>query len=235
MYQSVLVLMLIASANAQGMPAIGGGGSVHAAPVSISFVDSCNGTTSCAVVPSHQTGDLFIVIAGRDGSQTAPSLPATWTSVTTASINGTSSNDSSVLIACKVATGSSETITGFTNSGSLVASIYRGSKAIAGGTCATDVLGTPSNFTSTVNTTTTTVTYNSITTANSASWVVGLGYAPAATAGIGTAPALMSNRGASGSTAAANDTNAGVASWTTANVTVTTAGRVITSTFEIKD
>lgn len=201
----------------------------------ISFIGQCNGTTSCASVPSHAVGDLFIAFAGRDASTTAPTLPSGWTSVTTASINGTSTADSVIRVACKVATSTSETITGFTNAGNLVAHIYRGARADTTANCAANILGTPSNFTSTVNTTTTTVTYNSITNGDSASWDVGFAYTPAATAGTSTAPTGMVNRSLSGSTkAAGQDTNGGVSSFATANVTVTTAGRVITSTMEIK-
>lgn len=205
------------------------------APASgISFIGQCNGTTSCTP-PSHAIGDLFLVAVGRDASTAAPTLASGWTSVTAPSINGTSTADSVMLVACKVATTTSETVTGFTNGANLVAHVYRGAAAGSTATCASDILGTPGNFTSTVNTTTTTVTYNSITNRDSLSWDVGFAYAPAATAGLGSAPTGMTARSLAGSTkAAGNDTNAAVSSFTTGNVTVTTAGRVITSTFEIK-
>lgn len=205
-----------------------------AAAAGISFIGQCTGTTSCTP-PTHAVGDLFLVAVGRDATVTAPTLASGWTQVTAPSINGTSTADSVMLVACKVATSTSETVTGFTNGANLVAHVYRGAAAGSTSTCASSILGTPSNFTSTVNTTTTTVTYNSITNRDSASWDVGFAYAPAATAGLGTAPSGMTARSLAGSTkAAGNDTNAGVSSYSTANVTVTTAGRVITSTFEIK-
>ncbi len=222
-------------AHAQGLTLLGAGSGSAPSQPGIQFINSCTGTTSCASVPAHVAGDLFLAYVGRDASTAAPTLPGGWTSVSTPSINGTSTADSVALLACKVAAGSSETITGFTNGANLVATIYRNTRQIGGGTCATDILGTPSNFTSTVNTTSTTVTYNSITTGDATSWVAGFAYTPAATAGLDTAPASMTNRALAGSTkAAAHDTNAAVASWTTANVTVTTAGRIITSTVEIK-
>lgn len=199
----------------------------------ISYVGTCNGTTSCTP-PAHQVGDLFLAFVGRDASTTAPTLPSGWTSVTTASINGNSTADSAVLVACKVATTTSETVTGFTNGANLVAQVYRGQRAGTTATCASAILGTPSNFTSTANTTTTTETFNAITSGDRSSWIVGFGYAPAATAGISTAPAGMTNRSAASTKAGGHDTNATAASFSSANVTLTTAGRIITTTVEIK-
>jgi hypothetical protein len=202
----------------------------------ISFIGQCAAAATSCTPPAHAIGDLFVAAAGRDASATAPTLPSGWTSVTTASINGTSSADSALLVACKVATTTSETATGFTNAGWLAVHIYRGQKGGDTAACASTILGTPQNFTSTVNTTTTTVTYNSVTNADANSWDVGLGFAPAATAGLTTAPTSMTNRSTIGSTKlAGHDTNAGVSSWTTANVTITTASRVITSVIEIKN
>ena len=234
---SLVLFFLLVSAGAAGAqggmgPGPGLGSFVNPA---ISYVGQCNGTTSCTA-PTHQVGDLFVVAAGRDSSNSAPTLPSGWTSVTTPSINGTSSNDSVMLVACKVATTSSETITGFTNSANLVAQVYRGQKAGTTATCASGILGTPQNFTSTVNTTTTTVTFNSATNIDGNSWDIGLAYAPAATAGLSTAPTGMTNRSLDGSTkTAGHDTNAAVSSFSTANVTITTASRVITSVIEIKN
>src|SRR6185437_8029609 len=156
-----------------------------ACSAAISEIGTCSGTTSCASVPAHQVGDLFIVYAGRDGSTTAATLPTGWTNVGTSSINGTSTADSVVRVACKVATTTSETVTGFTNAGAIIATIYRGQ---ASGGCATAALGTPVFTASTANTTTTTETFGSATNVFSSSWDVGFGYAPAATGGIGTAP-----------------------------------------------
>lgn len=188
--------------------------------------------SSCT--PTAASGVLQIAYAGRDGSATAPSLASGWTSVGTATINGTSSADSAARMACRI-TGSANQASGtFTNATTLIVVSYTGFKPIGAGTCASTTLGTPSFFTSTVNTTTTTETFNSITTSDSSSWVFGAGYAPAATAGMNTAPSGMSNITSQGTIEGAHDTNGGVSSFSSANVTTTTASRIITGTVEIK-
>ena len=206
------------------------------ASAALTYVGNCTGASSCST--TNSTGDLEIAYAGRNGSSgsTAPSLPAGWTNVGTASINGTGSADSSVRMACKVATGSNEASGTFTNADQLTIHVYSGQRGGTTATCASAILGTPSFFTTTVDTTSTTETFNSITNGDSSSWVAGFGYCSACTAGIDTAPTGMSNR--SSRTAppsiGGHDTNGGVSSWTTADVTLTTAGRIITGTVEIK-
>jgi len=197
----------------------------------ISYVGSCSGTTSCASVPAHQAGDLFIAYAGRDGSTTASTNPSGWTSVGTQSINGTSTADSVVRVSCKIAASASETATGFTNAGALEVQIYRGTDITGSGTCG--ALGTPSFFATAINTTSTTETFNTVTNGASSSWDAGFGYAPAASAGMSTAPTNMINRGVSGTIMGGHDVGP-VAGFTTASVTTTTAGRIITAVVEIK-
>jgi len=207
-----------------------------AAPAQVARAGTnCTGTTSCT--PTNAIGDLQLAFAFRDGSQTAPTVPAGWTSAGTASINGTSSADSAAVLACKISTSANEASGTFTNANSLVIMIYSG----VGGTtanCNTVSIGTPSFFTSTVNTTTTTETFNSLTNGSATSWVIGFGGCSACTAGIGTAPTGMSNRSAHSSgtppSTGGHDTNGAVASFTTANVTLTTAGRIITAVVEVK-
>lgn len=198
----------------------------------ISFVGQCTGTTSCTA-PTHQTGDLFIIGVGRDASTTAPTIPGGWTAIGSAqTINGTSTADSYFRTFCKLAASSGETVTGFTSASNVTVVVYRGTSQAAD--CSTAV-GTPVVNTTAINTTTTTVTYGSVTNSDSRGWDVGFAYAPAATAGLGTAPTGMTNRATSGSTKlSAHDTNAAVASFTTQNVTVTTAGRVMTLVMEVK-
>ncbi|MFI5112836.1 MAG: hypothetical protein ACHP9S_08425 [Terriglobales bacterium] len=197
----------------------------------ISYVGSCSGTTSCASVPAHQAGDLFIAYAGRDASTTASTNPSGWTSVGTQSINGTSTAKSVVRVSCKIAASASETATGFTNAGALEVQIYRGTDITGSGTCG--ALGTPSFFATAINTTSTTETFNTVTNGASSSWDAGFGYAPAATAGMSTAPTNMINRGVSGTIMGGHDVGP-VAGFTTASVTTTTAGRIITAVVEIK-
>lgn len=196
---------------------------------------NCTGTTSCTATGSV-TGDLHIALAGRNGSQTAPALPAGWTSLGTVSINGTGSADSSARMACKVATSNDEASGTFTNAGTLILMVYTGFLPGTTATCASTIMGTPSFFSTAPNTTDTTATFNAITVANSDSWVVGFGWCSACTAGIATAPTGMANRdsitGPPGE--GGHDTNGTTSGFSSANVTLTTAGRIITGTVEIK-
>jgi hypothetical protein len=205
--------------------------SASCAHAAISEIGTCNGTTSCTA-PTHKPGDLFVAYAGVNLTATAPTNPAGWTSVGTSSINGTSTADSAVRVSCKVASSAAETITGFTSATSLIVVVYRGADVSGASSCGAVVA--PVFFTSTVNTTSTTETFSAHTNADSNSWDVGFGYAPAATAGIGTAPTGMTNRATQGTVMGAHDTNGGVASFSSANVTLTTAGRIITAVVEIK-
>jgi hypothetical protein len=166
-------------------------------------------------------------------SSTAPTIPGGWTAVGTAqTLNGTSTADSYFQTFCKVAASSGETTGTFTSASVVALEVYRYS-GTAITNCA-DIFGTPVVSTSTVNTTTTTVTYPSVTNHYANSWVIGVAYAPAATAGLSTAPTGMTTRFTQGTVLTIKDTNAGVSSYTSANVTVTGAGRVLSRTFEVE-
>jgi hypothetical protein len=201
------------------------------AHATLTFVDKCSAATSSCTVPAHQVGDLFIAAAGRDGSTSAPSLPAGWTQVSNLSI-GSGGTSSAVRITCKVATTNAETATGFTNAGTLTVLIYRGQDAGLTAVCASGILGTPVTFTSTA---TTTVTYSAVTNRDANSWNVGIGFSSAAS-NMSTAPSGMTNRTSAGTgpMLGAHDTNGGVSSWSSTNVTANTSGRVITAVVEIK-
>ncbi len=214
------------------------GFSIPSAFGQISFITSCTGTSSCTA--ANTSGDIELAYAGRNGSggSVAPTVPAGWTSIGSGSINGTSSADSSTVLACKITTSNSEASTTFTNAGTFIILVYRGQHSgntaacTAGGT----IVGTPSFFTSTVNTLPTTETFNTVNNGDAAAWDVGFGYCSACTGGIATAPAAMTNRtsitGPPGS--GGHDTNAAVASFSTANVTLTTGTRIITAVVEVK-
>src|SRR5688572_28676621 len=122
---AALILFTSVAVCAQGGIGPGPGLGQVAVNTPISYIGQCAAAATSCSPPTHAVGDLFIAAAGRDASQTAPTLPSGWTSVTTPSINGTSSNDSALLVACKVATTTSETATGFTNAGWLAVHVYR--------------------------------------------------------------------------------------------------------------
>lgn len=216
---SILLLLLSASASAQ----------------IARVAANCTGTTSCTTT-GNAVGDLEIAFAGINASSTKPTNAA-WTAVGAGvSLNGSGSADSAAQMFCKVATGTSEASGTFSSTDHVVIMVYSGELSGSTATCASTILGTPSYFNSTVNTTSTTETFNAITSSDSSSWIVGMGYCSACTAGIGTAPTNMANRSsvAGPPSAGGHDTNGTAASFASANVTLTTAGRIITATVEIK-
>jgi hypothetical protein len=196
---------------------------------------NCTGTTSCTTT-GNAIGDLEIAYAGINATSTKPTNAA-WTAVGAGiALNGTSTADSAVQMFCKVATGTNEASGTFSSTDHVVIMVYTGYRSANTATCATNALGTPSYFASTVNTTTTTETFNAITSGDASSWIVGFGYCSACTAGIATAPTGMANRSslAGPPSIAGHDTNATAASFSSANVTLTTVGRILTGTVEIK-
>ena len=202
----------------------------------ITPIGSCTGTTSCTP-PAHLTGDIFLAFATRNGSATAPTNPSGWTSVTTVTIAGAGSADSAVRLSCKITTSGSDTATGFTNSSNLIVLVYRGQAAGLTAACTNGgvILGTAQTFSTAPNTTSQTLAYQGVTTGSPSSWVAGFGFAHAAT-DVEQAPTGMTNRASSGAgpEAAGHDTNAGVSSFASANVTVNVASRLISITIEIK-
>lgn len=90
-----------------------------AAPTYSRFVASSSGTTT-PVLPAHQAGDLLVCFLFRDGSTTAPALPAGWTTAATGT--GTTC---SYRLAYKIATSSSESGGTATTATSTITSVYR--------------------------------------------------------------------------------------------------------------
>ena len=80
------------------------------------YIDTYNdgGASTSATLGTHQSGDVFIAWAVRDGSSTAPSLPAGWTDI----VNG-GSNSLAYRLSWKVAASGAETSGTHTNASSL--------------------------------------------------------------------------------------------------------------------
>lgn len=212
----------------------------------IARTSSCTGTSSCT--PANGNGDLQLAYACINLTTTAPTTAAGWTSVGTASINGTSTADSVCRLSCKVSTGASEASGTFTSATSLAILTYSGQASGNTASCATNIVsmvtgatgaagstfGVDQFFPTAINTTPTTAQFDQVISRENTSWVAGFIYAPAATAGIGTAPGGLTNVTSGGTIIGAHDTNAAVASYTSASQTWTTGSRAITATVEIK-
>ncbi len=193
--------------------------------MAISYVSSGTGTNSIASMPSHQAGDLLIFFAYRDGSTTNPTLPAGFTSITAP--DGTSS---STTVGYKIAASGSETSGTWTNATSLICHVYRSSSgSVFPGAVATNTGSS------------TTVNYPALTLNNTggSSWVLGFAGCNQSNMSLETAPSLMTNRSTvSDATdeAAGADTNGGVTSWSSTNVSVGgTSGPWTTAVIEIAE
>jgi surface protein len=92
----------------------------HVSDGSITYIGNATGTDS-ATLPTHQTGDLILAFAFRDGSTTLPTLPSGWTSIDTAAANICSAR-----VAYKVAASSGETTGTWTNATTVIFLVYRG-------------------------------------------------------------------------------------------------------------
>lgn len=88
----------------------------------IAWTDSCNGTTSCTLSGGVASGDLMVAFAFRDGNNTAPTVPGTWTVVT----NAAGSNSNGAALAWKVASSGSEASGTFTSATSLIVVSFSG-------------------------------------------------------------------------------------------------------------
>ena len=87
---------------------------------SITYIGNATGETS-ASLPTHQTGDLIVAFAFRDGSTTLPTQPTGWTSIDTAAANTCSAR-----LSYKVAASSGESTGVWTNASTVVFLVYRG-------------------------------------------------------------------------------------------------------------
>lgn len=191
----------------------------------ISFIGQATGAAS-ATLPSFNAGDLAIVFAFRDGSTTAPSLPAGWTNILT---RGTTTSCSQRVGYRQLVSGDTTTGT-WTNATSVVVLVYRSSVAAV-------VPGASASNGGTTNT----VNFPALTMqiADGSSWVAGfIGHRSTDTT-IETAPAGMTNRANvqdATDEASGHDTNGGVAAWSSTNQTITgTASGWQSATVEVRE
>lgn len=160
-------------------------------------------SNSLSTMPSHQAGDIIVMFAFRDGSTTAPTMPSGWSSLESAGANTCSG-----VLAFKVAASANETSGTWTSATLLVCHVYRGAVVAAH-----SLTGASSA----------TVNYPALTLQNTdgTSWVAGFAGHRSINGSLATPPTGMTNRRAlEGATAdgAGHDTNGGVSSWTSQNV-----------------
>lgn len=159
-------------------------------------------TTSISSMPAHQAGDLLVMFAYRNNSSSSISSPTGWSAITSSA-----ANTNNALVGTKVATSSSETSGTWSNATELNLHVYRGATRIG----ASDIASGSG----------TTVTYPALTlqASNGSSIVAAFGGHRSANTSIATPPTGTTLRSSTSRTAVF-DTNGGVSSWTSRNVTV---------------
>lgn len=188
------------------------------------LVGSAAGTNT-ATAPSHAVGDLMLVCATRNASNTAPTLPAGWTNVGT--ITGTTN---SMRVGYKIATSTSDATGTWTNATETVIHIYRptaGNISEVGASKGTTGTVTPASYAGLT-----------LVDQTGASWIACFGEAKGAATTIEGPPTGTTLRQDNIQTGelATFDTNAGVSSWSTTTVSYTgTATTWKTFTVEILD
>jgi hypothetical protein len=162
--------------------------------------------TSCTLAASPLFGDVLIAVTGD--TTTAITLVSGWTNISS------TATTRSMRAAWKFAIGTETTCGAWTNATVAYCMDYRGTDLQSAG---------PIGGVSTATGTSATLAYNTITMTrtNGTSWVVGCAWTNAAT-NADAAPSGMTLRsGTSNAAFACSDTNGGVSSWATTDVTIT--------------
>lgn len=195
--------------------------------MTISYIGQTTGVNS-ATLPTHQSGDLIIGFAYRDGSIVPPIIPSGvgWNTISTA--GGGSTNGSALVY--QVASSSGTTTGTFTNATSVVFLVYRGASPA-------NPIGVSNSSTGT----TASVTFPALalTDTGGTSWVVGFVGHRSVNTSLETPPTGMVNRAPvvdATDEAAGHDTNGTVSSWSSTSVAVGgTASGWMTRVVEIRD
>lgn len=184
----------------------------------ITYIGAASAAATSVALPTHQKGDLIMIMAFRDDSITLPTVPAAgWMVLGTAA----EANATSAILAYKVASNSSEVSGTWVGATEVVVEVYRGHAGIGiwlGNTGNSNQINYPAL---------------SLSVTDGSSWVAALGGHKTAT-NVEQAPSGMINRTFAGSESAGHDTNGGVSSWTSTNVSVNASSRWYSWVVEIK-
>jgi hypothetical protein len=89
--------------------------------MAISRVGSASAQATTITIPTHQSGDLILIVANRNNS-TAATIPSGWVV-----LNNSGASGVSISLAWKIAQSSSETSGTWTNASAMHCAVYRGS------------------------------------------------------------------------------------------------------------
>lgn len=184
--------------------------------MAISFVGQAQAAATTVTTPTHAVGDLIIIFAYRN-TTTAPSLPAGYTTINTAS-----GNSNSYRVGYKIATATNDSSGTWTNAKVLQCVVYRGVGGISG-------IGNNSGATKAASTTAN-IPARTMQDASGGSWVVAFAGSRQTTSQGAPLAGATTQRGTSqaGTTSMAMvaDTNGGVSSF---SATTSANGSSVTS------
>lgn len=191
--------------------------------MTVSYVGAQGAAATTVTIPAHQVGDLILIFAYRDGSNTVPTAPTAGGTVPTwTQIGSSGGNTNSSRFHYAVATATNTTSGTWTSATELICLVYRGASigASAGGS----------------GNATTSIAYPALTLqrTDNTSWVVGVAGHRSAT-NVEVAPTGMTNRASSGTEAAGHDSNGATTSWSQQTVTVNASSAYRSWTVELRD
>lgn len=209
--------------------------------MTVSFISSAGAEATTLTMPSHQAGDLIVMLAMRYSGSSGGTIPSGWNYRYLSNRGGTFANITCGVF-CRIAASAAETSGTWTNWTHLLACVYRddanylylGSPMFNRGT------GTSVGYSTKAAAANTGIPQAlGYSMAVATGWVLGLGATHLNTSGIDTPPSGMTHRamttGATNGRIAIADTNAAVASFTAANVTIAASADWWTNTVEIID
>lgn len=191
--------------------------------MTVSYIGAQGAATTTVTIPAHQVGDLILIFAYRDGSNTVPTAPTAGGTVPTwTQIGSSGGNTNSSRIHYAIATATTTTSGTWTNATELICHVYRGA------TVGASIGGSGSA--------TTTVNYPALTLqrTDNTSWVAGFAGHRTAT-NVDLAPGTMVNRAFAGTEAAGHDSNGTRTTWASTNVTVNASSAFRSWVVELRD
>jgi hypothetical protein len=192
--------------------------------MAISRVGSASAQATTITIPTHQSGDLILIVANRNNI-TAATVPSGWVA------SSTGGSGVSTAFAWKLAKSSSETSGTFTNAVALHCAVYRASSGIL-------AMSTSSSGTTASSTTIIYSANGSYRVGSLDNWWIATAFQLNSANSLETAPSGMTNINSESSAgnwkSVLHDTNASqLSNWASTNVTVTTSAVSITRVMQI--